>query len=169
MKIIKLKIKNFKKGYAILELLFYISFFTVLALVVINAMIAMAKSFRETAIYAELDQSANIMERMSREIMQANSISSISPTNLILNTKDEDDNDKTVEFKFVSPNIQFWNDGSNVGDLNSPKIIVTGLTFTEITTAKGKAVKIVLSIRSVNDSLSRTVDFYDTIVLRGSY
>jgi len=74
-----------------------------------------------------------------------------------------------VEFKFVSPNIQFWNDGSNVGDLNSPKIIVTGLTFTEITTAKGKAVKIVLSIRSVNDSLSRTVDFYDTIVLRGSY
>jgi len=68
MKIIKLKIKNFKKGYAILELLFYISFFTVLALVVINAMIAMAKSFRETAIYAELDQSANIMERMSREI-----------------------------------------------------------------------------------------------------
>src|SRR3990167_7990033 len=167
MKIIKLKIKNFKKGYAILELLFYISFFTVLALVVINAMIAMAKSFRETAIYAELDQSANIMERMSREIRQANSISSISPTNLILNTKD--DNDKTVEFKFVSPNIQFWNDGSNVGDLNSPKIIVTGLTLTEITTAKGKAVKIVLSIRSVNDSLSRTVDFYDTIVLRGSY
>lgn len=165
MKIAKLKIKNCKNGYAILELLFYVSFFAVLSLVVINSMIIMAQSFRETVIHAELAQSGSILERMSREIRQANDISSISASDLALNTGAN----KTMEFKFISPNIQLWDNGSNIGNLNSPNIIVTNLAFTQITTAKGKAVKIILTVRSGNDKLNRVFDFYDTVVLRGSY
>ena len=161
-------IKN-KNGYAILELLFYISFFTVLALVVVSAMVTMTRSFRETSIIAEWQQGANVMERISREIKQATSIASLSAADLILNTKDNSDVDKTMEFKFVSPNVQFWDNGASVGNLNSPGITVTSLVFTSITTLKSKAVKMVMTIRSNNDKSNRTVDFYDTIVLRGSY
>ena len=153
-----------ERGYAILELLFYIALFSILSLVVIEAMITMAQSFKETAIQAELAQSGTIMERMSREIRQANNISSISATDLVLNI-----GSGTSEFKFISSNIQFWQNGSSVGNLNSLNIVVTGLTFTQIITTKGKAVKIALSVRSSNDSAARIFDFYDTIVLRGAY
>lgn len=158
--------KNKKQhGYAILELLFYISFFAVLSLVVINSMITMSRSFKETTILEQLVQSGTIMERMSREIRQANDISLISVNDLVLDTGEN----KTIEFKFVGPDIQLWDMSSNIGNLNSPNIIVTDLNFTQITTAKGKAVRIFLTIKSADDPLDRTQDFYDTIVLRGSY
>lgn len=150
--------KNY--GYAVLELLFYIAFFVTLSLVVIDTMITMTKSFKETSIYAELEQGGTIMERISREIRQASSISSISATDLKLNT---------VEFKLLGSDLQFLENNVFTGNLNTPNIIVTALAFTQINTAKGKAVKIVLSFRSSQDNLSRIQDFYDTVVLRGDY
>src|SRR3989344_9230344 len=161
--------KALSGGYSILELLFYIAFFVTFSLFVINAMIMMTKSFKETSIYVELAQGGVILERIGREIRQADNISSISVNDLILNTTDTNNVSRAVGFRFVSPDIQFWDAGVGWGDLNLPNTVVTGLAFTEITTAKGKAVKVVLSVRSNNDSLARVVDFYDTVVLRGSY
>ena len=175
MKIIKSKnlsvlwrIENYKNGYAILELLFYIAFFAVFSLVVINAMVTMTRSFRETSIYGELVQSGTTMEKMSREIRQAYNISSISVSDLSLNTDSADAN-KTVEFLLSGSNIQFLENGLLTGNLNAPNITVTSHTFTQITTTKGKAIKIALSVRSSNDVSTRVQDFYDTIVLRGDY
>jgi len=157
-------------GYIVLELLFYIAFFSVLSLVVINAMIIMARSFKETTIQAELVQSGYIMEKISREIRQAYDIDATSTsTDLKLNTKDNDGVNKIIEFKFVDSNIQLWDAGSNIGNLNTPNIAITGITFTQITTAKGKAVRIVLTLRSINNLSGNTEDFYNTVVLRGSY
>jgi len=164
-----LNIKKNKNGYAVLELIFYIAIFVILSILVIDAMITMTKSFRETVIQAELVQSGTIMEKISREIRASYGINSISASDLILNTKNDAGANKTVEFKFVGTDIQFWDAGSNIGNLNTPKIVVTALSFTQITTVKGKAVKISLTIKSANDALGRTQNFYDTIVLRGSY
>ena len=162
-------LKNKKEqGFAILELLFYIAFLAVLSLLVINAMMTMSRSFKETSIQGELTQSGTIMERISREIRQANDINLIDAHSLILNTGVNE----TIEFKFVNPDIELWeNNGSNVfiGNLNSPNIEITSLTFTPITTAKSKSIKVALSLHSNNDSLARNQDFYNTIVLRGSY
>jgi len=151
--------KNY--GYAILELLFYIAFFVTLSLVVIDAMITMARAFKETSIQAELAQSGTIMERMSREIRESSSIVSISSTDLKLNA---------VEFKLSGSDIQLLENDILIGNLNTPNIAVTALTFTEIITAKGKAVRILLTLKSGNDTFSsRSVDFYNTVALRGSY
>jgi hypothetical protein len=158
-----------KHGYAILELLFYIAFFAVLSFVVISAMMTMANSFKETTIQEQLIQSGTIMERISREIRSASDIVSISSNDLLLSTKDANGADKTVEFKFVDPNVQLWEAGANTGNLNSPNIIVTSLAFSQIITAKGKAVRIILTVKSANDALGRMQDFYDTVVPRGSY
>lgn len=157
-------------GYAVLELIFYISFFVVLSLVVIGAMITMAKSFRETSIQAEYAQSGSMMERISREIRGSYDIDPTSTTtDLKLNTKDDVGADKTVEFLFSAPNIQLLENSSLVGNLNTPNIVVTDLTFTQITTTEGKAIRILLTFRSSNDASNRVIDFYDTVVLRGSY
>ena len=169
MKITKLKIKNYKKGYAILELLFYIAFFAILSLVVINAMIVMTRSFKETSIQGELIQSGVIMERISREVRQAYNISSISATDLNLDSTDNGGANKTVEFLLSGTDIQLLENGVLTGNLNTPNIAVTALTFTQVTTTKGKAVKVALTVKSNNDALARTQDLYDTIVLRGIY
>lgn len=167
MKIFK---KNkIKSGYALLELLFYIAFFAVLSLIVIDAMVVMAGSFKETTLQAELMQGGTIMERMSREIRQAYDINSISANDLKLNTKDSSGADKTVEFLLSGSNLQLLENAVFTGNLNTPNISITALTFTQITTAKGKAVKVFFTIKSANDTLGRTQDFYDTIALRGSY
>ncbi len=158
-----------RHGYAVIELLFYISFLVVLSLVVINAMITMTRSFRETSIQGEFVRSGGIMERISREIRSAYDVSSITSTDLVLNTKDSVGANKTIEFKFVSPNIQLFDNGSNTGNLNSPSIVVTALSFTQITTSDGKAIKVFLTVRSSNDARARTLDFYDTVALRGAY
>ena len=158
-----------KGGYAILELLFYISLFAILSVVVINSMITMTKSFGETKIQAELVQSGTIMERISREIRQAKDINLTSSSDLILNTTDGSGGAKTVEFLLSGSNLEILENGTLTGNLNTPNIAVTGITFLQATTTKGKAVKIILSVRSNDDSLNRVQNFYDTIVLRGSY
>lgn len=164
-----IKISKKRQGYAILELLFYIAFFSILSLVVINAMITMTRSFRETAIQAELVQSGVMIEKIGREIRASYSINSISANNLKLNTKDNLGADKTVEFLVFGSNLQLLENNILTGNLNTPNIVITGLTFTQINTAKGQAVKILLTVKSNNDKLNRTQDFYDTVVLRGGY
>jgi type II secretory pathway pseudopilin PulG len=158
-----------KGGYSMIELLFYIALFTIVAIAVINSMITMTKAFRETAIQSELGSSSVIVERISREIRQASNINSISSNNLQLATTDENGVAKTVQFVLSSSDVQLYEDGVFTGNLNSPNITVTALTFSQITTTAGKAVKVSLSLSSDNDVLSRTLDFYNTIVLRGQY
>jgi len=169
MKITKLKIKNWKGGYALLETIFYILLFAILSIAVINSMITMTKSFKETAIQAELMQGANIMERISREIRQAYAINSIGVSNLKLNTTDSAGLNKTVEFSLSGSNIRLLDNDVFTGNLNTANVNVAGLVFIQINTTKGTAVKISLIIRSNHDLLNRDKDFYNTIVLRGSY
>ncbi|MDE2399435.1 MAG: hypothetical protein KGL67_00240 [Patescibacteria group bacterium] len=163
--------KVYKKnsGYAILELLFYIAIFVVLTLVLINVMLSMAKSFKETSLQTEWVQSGTIMERISREIRQAYDIGSISTSDIVLNTKDSNGNNKTVEFVLSGTDLQLLENGVLTGNLNTPNIAVGALNFTQITTTTGKAVKVLLTIKSKNDVFSRNQNFYDTIVLRGTY
>ena len=163
------KIKNTKGGYAIIEILFYIAIFFLLSLVVINSLFTMTKSFKESTIQADLVQSSAIMERISREIRQAYGINSITGTSLKLNTRDDLDNNKTVQFLLSGLNIQFLEDYVLTGNLNTSNIQITNLSFTQITTPAGKAVKVFLSVKSTRDSSNRVTDFYDTVVLRGDY
>ena len=157
------------KGYAILELLFYITLFSILSLVVIDAMIIMTKSFKEVTRQAELTRSGNIMERISREVRSSYDINTISANNLKLNTKDSGGADKTIEFLLSGSDIRLLENDILTGNLNAPDVAVSGLAFTQITTPKGKAVKIFFTVKSASDTLNRTQDFYNTIVLRGNY
>jgi Tfp pilus assembly protein PilE len=165
---ITIKSKNY--GYTLMELLFYISFFSIISLLVINSLIIMTKSFKETTVQAELGDSSSIMERMSREIRKASNISTITASDLKLDTIDDTTSAaKTVEFLLSAGSVQLLEDNILTGNLNTPNITVTGLIFTQITTTASQAVKIHLILKSNNDSLGRTVDFYDTVGLRGSY
>jgi len=141
------------KGYAILETIFYIALFAILSISVIDAMIIMTKAFKEVTIQTELMRNGNIMERISREIRQAHNINSINTTSLKLDTTDDVGADRTVEFSLSGSDIRFSEND----------------VFMQINTAKGMAVKVILTVKSNRDSLNRNESFYNTIVLRGSY
>ena len=166
------KRKNLKEGqlgYVLLESLFYVSFFAVLSILVITAMLQMTGSFKDTAVYAELTQASSIMERISREIRSAENISIIGAGNLKLNTRDSTDNPKTVEFLLSGTNVGLLENDISSGNLNGPSVNVTALSFTQINTAKGKAVKVFLTLTGDKDKYTRSYDFYNSVVLRGSY
>lgn len=161
--------KNKKRGYAILELIFYVSFFAVLSIAVISSMLTMSRSFKETTVFLKASRGAEIIERMVRETRNANTINTINATSLKLDTTDEAGAVATIEFTLAGTDIELRENDSLVGDLNAPNINVASLSFTEITTTAGKAVKVQLSISLEDDPSGRTFDFYDTVVLRGNY
>ncbi len=162
------------RGFSLIETLVYIAIFTMLSIVVINALIVMIKSFRQTAVEADFLQNAELFERMSREIRQAKSINvtsvfGSSPGDLKLNSTDSSGVAKTVEFLLSGQNLQFKENGVLTGNLNTSNIQITSLIFRQITTAKGKAIKIEMSVKDTRDKAGRTENFYDTIEMRGSY
>ncbi len=157
------------KGFAIVEFLFYISILAILVLALINALIGMTRSFKESSIYSQVQSGSQVMERMARTIKQATSITSISASDLVLVTKDLNGNSQNVQFVLSGNNINYLENSVAVGNLNSPNLVVTALSFSQITTTKGTAVKISMSVRSANDIQNRVENFYDTIVLRGDY
>lgn len=159
----------YNKGYAVLELVFYISLFVILSVLVINSMVVMTQSFKETTVQAELSQSGTILERISREIRGAYGIASVSASDLVLNTKDSAGANKTVQFVLSGTDVRLLENTIFTGNLNTPTIAVTGLSFTQITTAQGSAVKISFTVQSTNDKQNRTETFYNTVVLRGGY
>lgn len=165
----KNKILNNMKGYAILEFVFYISILVILVLVVINAIIVMTRSLKETTINTQLENGGIIMERISRSIKQASSITSVSASDLVLVTLDQNGTSENVEFVLSGSNINFLQNSVLTGNLNPVNLSVSNLSFTKITTTEGTAIKISFIVSSTNDPSNRTVDFYNTIVLRGDY
>jgi len=160
---------NKNSGYAVLELLFYIALFAVLSLASINSMVTMTKSLRETSIQSQLLESGNIVERITREIRQAYGVSSITASTLVLNTTDDVGANKTVQFSLSGGNVELRENGSLTGNLNTPNINVSALSFTQITTAKGLSIKFSITVVSRSDVLNRSKTFYNTVVLRGDY
>ncbi len=166
------KIKRIKNtGFSIIEMIFYISLFAILTVVIVNLMMTMTKSFKEVSVRREITQGAEIMERISREIKQAKQINNIVDANgdLRLNTTDDAGADKIIEFVLTNSNIRLLENNSYTGDINSPNIVVDSLRFDQVTTTKGQAVKIVLTIKSKHDTKNRTYKYYNTVVLRGNY
>jgi len=157
------------KGYAILETLFYVSLFAILSIAVIDALITMTKAFKETTIQSELMQGGNIMEKLSREVRQANNMSILSLNDIKLDSIDSNGANRTVEFRLSASDIELIENNISLGNLNTSNITVVDLNFTQLNTTKGTAVKINLIVKSNHDLLGRNESFYDTVVLRGDY
>jgi hypothetical protein len=163
------KFKNQKAGATLIETLFYILIFTVLSIILINAILYMTRAFKETTIITSLMHSSDVMERMSREIKQADSIATVSSTSIKINTTDSAGNPKTITFSQSGSNIALYENDILVGNLNPDTLVVSALDFTSITTAAGTAIKFSFTVSSTKDSLGRTYDFYNTVALRGAY
>jgi Tfp pilus assembly protein PilE len=181
MKLIKFKKLN--KGYGILELVFYIAIFAVMSLLVINSILTMVSSFKETKANNNLIQSSKILEKISREIRNSESIHTISASSLKLNNQDSEGDPRTSTFTLSGDDLSFYENDILIDTLNPANISVTSLTFTNIVFVRNgstyvaqdvvplnsDAVKVAITLEVDTFGVVKSKTFYTTVVLRESY
>jgi CRISPR/Cas system-associated endoribonuclease Cas2 len=167
-----LNIKNKNKGFTLVETIFYVALFALLAITVTNALISMGKTFREVVVYKGILNGSVLMENLSRDIRQSFGVQSINTNgnNIIIKIYDVGtSSEKTVEYRLVGNNLAFYQNSTFVANLNHSSVKVKSLTFSQINTAESEAIGINIVLGHNSDSLNRDFNFQNTIVLRDNY
>ncbi len=169
-------IKHKKNGYSIVEILVYLAIFTSISILVINSFIIILGSFSTTRANRDLLESGSTaIERISREIRQAKSVDIVSstlgtnPGVLQLNSSDTSGVSEVIKFSITNGALNIYKDGTLIGNLLGQNVSVSSLIFRRITTTNGEAVKIELTLEDTIGNITKLENFYDTIILRGSY
>ncbi len=167
-----MKINNKKNGYSIVEIIVYLAIFTTVSILVINSFIVIFSTFNVSRINRSLlNSGSTAMERMSREIRQANNVdipnSTIGSSLGVLQLNSTDNGGSAIAIKFLVSNSVFklYKNGNLIGDLTGQNILVTKLLFRRISTTKSEAVRVEMTLEKNGQS----ENFYDTIILRGGY
>jgi type II secretory pathway pseudopilin PulG len=168
--------KHKKNGYSIVEILVYLAIFTSLSVLVINSFITILATFDMTRSNRDLLESgATAMERISREIRQAESVdvpnSTLGSTPGILELDSTNSGGTPVAIRFVTSSgaLNLYEEGTLIGNLLGQNISVTNLVFRRIITTNGEALKVELTIQDTSTKVARSENFYNTIILRGQY
>lgn len=167
-----------RRGFTMVEMIIYIALFSVISILAVNATIVVMRAFYTLRITQSISQSATAgLERMTREIRNAYDIDTVnstlgtSPGRLTLKTKDDAGALTTVEFYVTANQVGMKVGGVDKGPLFTRTVTATNLIFRSISTANSKAIKIEMTLRDSRDAqlgATKTVTYYDTIVLRGS-
>ena len=166
-----------KNGFSLVEVLVYLAIFTVLSILVINSFIVILSSFNTTNANRRILESGTVvMERMTREIRQASSINianstmGANPGVLYLNTTDSGNNVIFVKFKKeTNGDLDIYQNSNSGNNLLGSHVTVSSLVFRRITTTESEAVKIEMTITYSEGNITKSENFYNTIILRGSY
>jgi len=149
-----------KKGFTLVETVVYASLFVILLGAIINSVFILSSSYRYIKDVKNAQMSAlAAMDRMSREIRQANTINGSGTSyntpsgSLLLDTG--------AEFFLLDGKIMMEQNNVSQGALTTSNIQVGILTFRRIATGNSEGVKIEMTIENKN--------FYNTVMLRGSY
>jgi len=160
-----------KKGFSIVEIMVYLAIFTALSILVINSFIVVLSSFNTTNMNRKLLESGIVsMERISREIRQAESVdASSTQTMLVLNSHDDSGTDMIIKFIEEDGRLDLYKNDILQGNLLGQNLSITDLIFNRITTTVSQAVKIKITLQYSGGHNIKIENFYDTVILRGSY
>lgn len=165
-----------KKGFSLIEMTIYAAILSVLAIVTINATFSTIGSFAEFRVARDLNSSAaSLLERMTREIRVAHGIDATqstfdaNPGRLTLLTKDSGGADTTTEFYVENDMLKIKEGGVAMGTLTSSSATVTNFVIRSLSNPKSSAIKTELGLTATRSGVSKSGNFYSTILLRGSY
>lgn len=171
-----IKLKE-KKGFSLLESLFYISAFIVILGIVINGTFLMLNVYSSIKISENINKTAiDILERMTKEIRGAKSINterSVFNSDdgvLSLNLNEDLVSPSKIEFFLENGILKFNKDFSSTSfNLSSNNVFVKKMNFKVVDSGISKLIKIELEIESQYKEKIKDETFYDSIVMRGSY
>jgi hypothetical protein len=173
MQFLKIKNKNKNKGYTLIETLFYVALFALLAITVTNSLIRMGKSFKEVVIYKNILNQVSLVEKIGRDIRQSSNVVSINTNgfnNLTLSLFDVNTSvNKNIEYRKVGDNLAYYENNIFLGNLNNSSVLVKNLVFSSVPTNESQAVSFSIVLGHSADVLNRDFNFQNTIVLRDGY
>lgn len=165
-----------KKGFSLVEMLIYATILSILSIVTINAIFSSVRLLAEFRVSRDLNSSTtSLLERVTREIRNARgvdivqSVFGVNPGRLTLLTKDSNGADTTVEFYFENGTLKIKEGGVTMGILTSSSTVVTNFIVRSLLNPKSSAVKIELGLNATRGEISKSDNFYTTILLRGGY
>lgn len=171
------KKNKINRGLTLLEVVIYIALFAFLLVLVVNVLLSLSTTFVEVSRLRALAFAGNAsLERISREIRDASSIDGGGsvfgehPGELILEGEDVDGNERTIHF-FLDADERLYVEENSGSDelLSGENIRVSNLIFYDLSGVTSSAVKIEMTLENDEGRRMISENFYDTIVLRGSY
>lgn len=172
----KTKPTNFHNGFSLVEMIIYACILSVLTIVTVNGAFSSIRTFAEFRVFRDLNSSAtSLMERMTREIRAAHSIDAgqsafgANPGRLTLIAKDSSGADTSVEFYVENNALKIKEGGVLMGALTSSTAAITNFTVRSLSNANSAAIKAEIGLTATRGEISKSGNYYTTILLRGSY
>ena len=154
----------------------YATILSILTIVTVNSTFSGVRSFAEFRTSRDLNSSAtSFLERITREIRSAHGIDvalstlDANPGRLTLLTKDSGGADTTVEFYVENGSLKIREGGAAMGSLTSSTTVVTNFIVRSLSNPNSSAIKTELGLTAARGGVSKSGNFYSTILLRGSY
>ncbi len=165
-----------KKGFALAEMIVYVTILTLLVGVLVGSLRAVVITYRHTKISRAIETSSlNTLERITREIKNGESITlaqsvfGTATSSLTLVGKDTTEGDKTTYIYVENGVLKIREDGINKGQLTASSTEVTNFTLSLIDQTVSDAVRIQLTLEAGDGEYAKEETFYSTAILRGSY
>lgn len=160
----------FTKGNSLIELIVYLAIFSVLCLVIIKSLVTSMTVYGQSQGYRKLQaQGELVMERVTHELRQATTVTGTygtSPGSITLTGKDISGTAQTVAFSMSSGKVWVSVNGGAQSPLTGGNIAPSSLIFRTITTSKGTAIKVELTLATTSGT-SIAAPFQTTVFLRG--
>jgi prepilin-type N-terminal cleavage/methylation domain-containing protein len=171
--------RNYKiqfQGFTLVEMLVYIAILGVLSTLAINVTLSMTRAFAELRVSRDLNASGSVlMERLTRDIRSAYDVDAgqstlgTNPGRLMLDTKDSGGANTTNEFYVENGLVKVRVGGVAIGAVMTTSSIVNNFVLRELVNTKSKAIKIEVTISATRGNITESRNFYNTVVLRGTY
>ena len=172
--------KKSSRGFTLVEMLIYLAILVVVSILVVGSVVMMMRAFNRIRVARMVDDSAKlVMERLVNEIRYATSTDTGAgqssfdshPGKLVINTADRvTENPTAIEFSLSGSTLRIKEGAQAYQDLTPPNIEITNLVFRRIALPSAEeAVKIEMTIKGTRGTYEKIGNFYDTVVLRGSY
>jgi prepilin-type N-terminal cleavage/methylation domain-containing protein len=164
-----------RKGFSLIEMVIYIAILSVVFTVVVNIILSLTRSYSLLRTTRDINTGILVgFETMTREVKAADSVDGAGstlgahPGVLKLNTT-ANGSSSSVEFYLSSTTLMMKRDGVVQGPLTGSGVSVTNLLFRQITASSSQAIKMDMTLQVEAGSTTKTINVYNTVVLRGSY
>ncbi|MEK7135098.1 MAG: hypothetical protein AAB780_00125 [Patescibacteria group bacterium] len=157
------------EGFSLVEMVVYIAILVGMLVIVIQVVFSVTRSSQAVRSARNIETSAiSALERMGRELRQAESIDTVASTPSLLSLDGEDDAGTTYsrEFYLLGGRLRLRENGVDAGALTHASTTVTNLVFTRFYATSTEGVRIEMTLESGTSTAYRTETFYSSILLR---
>lgn len=169
--------KNNNRGLTLVEVIIYTGLLAFLCVLVVRASLSMHETYVYVKTLTDINNAATLsMERMSRYIRDAESINGAlsvlgsDPSVLVLNIPVGAGETEEVSFsRDAQDRLVLQEEGEDPIIITPDHLEVSNLVFRTITTSHSEAIKIELSIANTIKGETVERNYYNSIIMRGSY